>query len=120
MDHSGCLMSESTRQLSHYAVTTEETSVARGESLRRRCFSLSQLKVEDVAITHEELFVLVFTMRYVRDLWAAYIPLSNSEQGAWRKGLQHGGADGGILLTDELNRVENRGLEEIGARTREW
>lgn len=50
--------------------------------------------------------------------WQIY--LSDSKQGTWQKGLDHGGADGGILLTDELNRAENRGLEEIGAKTREW
>lgn len=48
------------------------------------------------------------------------IRLGFHDAGAWKKGLDHGGADGSILLTDEINRVENKGLEEIAAVTKAW
>ena len=38
----------------------------------------------------------------------------------WDKGSTYGGADGSLLLSDELTRRDNRGLEEIGAQTRTW
>lgn len=38
----------------------------------------------------------------------------------WDKNSDYGGADGSLLLSDELTRSENRGLEEIGAQTNVW
>ncbi|KAI1847492.1 hypothetical protein JX265_000742 [Neoarthrinium moseri] len=38
----------------------------------------------------------------------------------WNTDASYGGADGSLLLSDELSRTENRGLEEIGAQTRMW
>lgn len=34
--------------------------------------------------------------------------------------MEHGGADGSILLSDEIDRDENAGLEEIARKTRDW
>lgn len=42
------------------------------------------------------------------------------DAGAWDTSSSYGGADGSLLLSDELNRKENRGLEEIGNATRAW
>ncbi|KAI1777210.1 putative class II peroxidase [Hypoxylon cercidicola] len=38
----------------------------------------------------------------------------------WDKNSAYGGADGSLLLSDELSRPENRGLEDIGAQTKVW
>ncbi|KAI2628481.1 putative class II peroxidase [Hypoxylon sp. NC1633] len=38
----------------------------------------------------------------------------------WDKSSAYGGADGSLLLSDELSRSVNRGLEDIGAQTKEW
>lgn len=38
----------------------------------------------------------------------------------WDKNSAYGGADGSLLLSDELSRPDNRGLEEIGAQTKTW
>lgn len=48
------------------------------------------------------------------------IRLGFHDAGAWRKGLDYGGADGGILLTEEIRRQENKGLEEIADQTKRW
>jgi manganese peroxidase len=48
------------------------------------------------------------------------IRLGFHDAGAWKKGLDHGGADGSILLSDEINRPANKGLEEIAAVTKQW
>lgn len=39
---------------------------------------------------------------------------------AWDKDSSYGGADGSLLLSDELSRIENRGLATIGAQTTTW
>ncbi|RYP29574.1 hypothetical protein DL766_005307 [Monosporascus sp. MC13-8B] len=38
----------------------------------------------------------------------------------WDKNSAYGGADGSLLLSDELSRPDNRGLEPIGAQTMAW
>ncbi|ETS73249.1 hypothetical protein PFICI_14854 [Pestalotiopsis fici W106-1] len=38
----------------------------------------------------------------------------------WDKGSSYGGADGSLLLSDELSRSENAGLESIGDQTKSW
>jgi catalase (peroxidase I) len=48
------------------------------------------------------------------------VRLGFHDAGAWKKGLDYGGADGSIILTDELNRPINKGLEEIAAVTKAW
>jgi hypothetical protein len=48
------------------------------------------------------------------------VRLGFHDAAAWKKGLTFGGADGSILLTDELNRPINKGLEEIAAVTKQW
>ncbi|KAI1267982.1 peroxidase [Xylariaceae sp. FL1019] len=42
------------------------------------------------------------------------------DAGAWDVHAPYGGADGSLLLSDELSRPENLGLQSIGDRTREW
>ncbi|KAI0465850.1 peroxidase [Xylaria cf. heliscus] len=39
---------------------------------------------------------------------------------AWDVNSAYGGADGSLLLTDELDRTENNGLKEIGALTKTY
>ncbi|TID18868.1 class II peroxidase [Venturia nashicola] len=46
------------------------------------------------------------------------IRLGFHDAAAWQKGAAYGGADGSILLTDEINRSDNKGLEEIAALTK--
>lgn len=48
------------------------------------------------------------------------IRLGFHDAGAWDKDSAYGGADGSILLTDELSRSDNHGLEEIGALTKKY
>ncbi|RYP34232.1 hypothetical protein DL767_004355 [Monosporascus sp. MG133] len=38
----------------------------------------------------------------------------------WDQNSAYGGADGSLLLSDELNRPDNRGLEPIGEQTLAW
>jgi manganese peroxidase len=38
----------------------------------------------------------------------------------WDKSSTYGGADGSLLLSDELTRIENRGLQPIGDQTKAW
>jgi hypothetical protein len=47
------------------------------------------------------------------------IRLGFHDAAGWQKGAAYGGADGSILLTDELNRPVNKGLEEIAAMTKQ-
>ncbi|RYP78755.1 hypothetical protein DL771_000422 [Monosporascus sp. 5C6A] len=42
------------------------------------------------------------------------------DAGTWDQDSPYGGADGSIVFSDELSRIENRGLEQIVARTRAW
>ncbi|KAI1208205.1 putative class II peroxidase [Annulohypoxylon truncatum] len=39
---------------------------------------------------------------------------------AWDKNSAYGGADGSLLLSDEMSRVDNLGLEDIAAQTKDW
>ncbi|KAI1458194.1 putative class II peroxidase [Annulohypoxylon moriforme] len=39
---------------------------------------------------------------------------------AWDVDSTHGGADGSLLLSDEINRVDNLGLQDIAAQTQAW
>ncbi len=42
------------------------------------------------------------------------------DAGVWSKATSYGGADGSILLTDEINRPENAGMSEIAAQHKQW
>ncbi|KAI8947618.1 peroxidase [Xylaria longipes] len=42
------------------------------------------------------------------------------DAGAWDVDSAYGGADGSLLLSDELSRSENRGLQEIGELTKTY
>jgi hypothetical protein len=46
------------------------------------------------------------------DLARGSIRLGFHDAGTWQKGNTFGGADGSMLLSDEVTRSENRGLEE--------
>ncbi|KAF2396891.1 heme peroxidase [Trichodelitschia bisporula] len=48
------------------------------------------------------------------------VRLGFHDAGAWKKGLDFGGADGSILLSDELSRSDNNGLQEIAQVTQQW
>jgi hypothetical protein len=49
------------------------------------------------------------------------VRLSFHDAAAWKTGLDYGGADGSIILTDEVKvRPINKGLEEITAVTKAW
>jgi catalase (peroxidase I) len=48
------------------------------------------------------------------------VRLGFHDAGAWQKGLDYGGADGSIILTDELSRPVNNGLQEIAAVQVGW
>ena len=48
------------------------------------------------------------------------VRLGFHDAGAWTKGMTYGGADGSMILTNELSRDINRGLEEIVDQTRIW
>lgn len=49
------------------------------------------------------------------------VRLGFHDAGAWKKGLDYGGADGSVILTNEIAaRSVNKGLEEITAVTKGW
>lgn len=48
------------------------------------------------------------------------VRLGFHDAGVWSKTKGGGGADGSILLTDELDRPDNNGLQPIAAKMREW
>ncbi|KAI1341040.1 peroxidase manganese-dependent 1 [Xylariaceae sp. FL0016] len=48
------------------------------------------------------------------------IRLGFHDAATWDKDSTYGGADGSIVLSDELSRRENRGLAAIGAQTKGW
>ncbi|GAP86723.2 putative ligninase H2 precursor [Rosellinia necatrix] len=54
------------------------------------------------------------------DLARGAVRLGFHDAGAWDTSSAYGGADGSILLTTELDRRENLGLQSIGARTRTY
>ncbi|KAF2748664.1 class II peroxidase [Sporormia fimetaria CBS 119925] len=50
----------------------------------------------------------------------AAVRLGFHDAGVWSTSSSYGGADGSILLTDEINRAENAGLELIAEQTKAW
>jgi hypothetical protein len=48
------------------------------------------------------------------------VRLAFHDSGPWKKGLSFGGADGSLLLSNEMSRPVNRGLEEIAEVTNRW
>ncbi|KAI1073785.1 peroxidase [Whalleya microplaca] len=54
------------------------------------------------------------------DLAAGAIRQGFHDAATWDKYSAYGGADGSLLLSDELTRSENRGLEDIAAQTKTW
>ncbi|CAI6337501.1 unnamed protein product [Periconia digitata] len=50
----------------------------------------------------------------------AAVRLGFHDSGAWSTSSSFGGADGSILLTDEINRGENSGLEFIAEQMKAW
>jgi hypothetical protein len=48
------------------------------------------------------------------------VRLGFHDAGAWNKTMDYGGADGSLILTDEVSLEANRGLEEIVNQMREW
>lgn len=48
------------------------------------------------------------------------VRLAFHDAGTWKKGLTFGGADGSLLLSNEMSRGVNRGLEEIADVTNRW
>ena len=48
------------------------------------------------------------------------VRLGFHDAGAWNKTMNYGGADGSLILTDEVSLDANRGLEEIVNQMREW
>ncbi|KAH9999716.1 peroxidase [Xylariaceae sp. FL0662B] len=54
------------------------------------------------------------------DLAAGAIRQGFHDAATWDKNSAYGGADGSLLLSDEMTRSENRGLENISAQTNTW
>jgi hypothetical protein len=48
------------------------------------------------------------------------VRLGFHDAAAWNTSMTYGGADGSMILTDEISRDINRGLEEIVDQMREW
>jgi hypothetical protein len=48
------------------------------------------------------------------------VRLAFHDAGPWKKGLTNGGADGSLLLSNEMSRPVNKGLEEIADVTNGW
>jgi Peroxidase len=48
------------------------------------------------------------------------VRLGFHDAGAWNKTMNYGGADGSLILTDEVTHEANRGLEEIVNSMRDW
>ena len=48
------------------------------------------------------------------------IRLGFHDAGTWKKGMTTGGADGSMILTDEISRPANRGLEETVTLHKQW
>jgi hypothetical protein len=48
------------------------------------------------------------------------VRLGFHDAGTWKKGAEYGGADGSMILTDELSRPVNMGLSEIVDITKGW
>ncbi|KAI0173516.1 putative class II peroxidase [Hypoxylon sp. FL1284] len=54
------------------------------------------------------------------DLARASIRMGFHDAATWDKDSTYGGADGSLLLSDEMSRSENKGLEDIAAQTKTW
>ncbi|KAI1141736.1 putative class II peroxidase [Hypoxylon sp. FL0543] len=54
------------------------------------------------------------------DLGRGAIRQGFHDAATWDKHSAYGGADGSLLLSNELDRSDNRGLEDIGAQTKTW
>jgi len=48
------------------------------------------------------------------------VRLGFHDAAAWAKGMPMGGADGSMILTDEVTRADNKGLEEIVDLEKQW
>ena len=48
------------------------------------------------------------------------VRLGFHDAGTWSTSSTFGGADGSILLTDEINRSDNNGLQNIATQTKAW
>ncbi|KAH7361298.1 heme peroxidase [Pyrenochaeta sp. MPI-SDFR-AT-0127] len=48
------------------------------------------------------------------------VRLGFHDAGVWSKSTTYGGADGSILLSDELSRADNNGLSAIADQTKKW
>jgi catalase (peroxidase I) len=48
------------------------------------------------------------------------VRLGFHDAGVWSTSSSYGGADGSILLSDEMNRKENNGLQQIAEQTKAW
>lgn len=48
------------------------------------------------------------------------VRLGFHDAGVWSKSSGYGGADGSILLSDEMSRVDNNGLASIAEQTKKW
>ena len=48
------------------------------------------------------------------------VRLGFHDAAGWKKGMTYGGADGSMILTDEISRPINKGLEEIVDQMRTW
>jgi hypothetical protein len=48
------------------------------------------------------------------------VRLGFHDAGVWSTSSSYGGADGSILLSDEMSRVDNRGLEQIADQMKTW
>lgn len=48
------------------------------------------------------------------------VRLGFHDAGVWSKSSGYGGADGSILLSDEMSRVDNNGLAGIAEQTKQW
>lgn len=48
------------------------------------------------------------------------VRLGFHDAGVWSKSSSYGGADGSILLSDEMSRTDNNGLSAIADQTKKW
>lgn len=48
------------------------------------------------------------------------VRLGFHDAGVWSKSTSYGGADGSILLSDEISRADNNGLAAIADQTKRW
>lgn len=48
------------------------------------------------------------------------VRLGFHDAGVWSKDTTYGGADGSIILSNEMSRADNNGLADIAAQTKKW